>query len=103
MFKVRPKGVYVYDPSLVDRCEGRAVLKKGDLVRVLSIVYPPAITADVPPEIENLRGSTQRCYVQALNGKTVTLCSCDSLVSRNSDRAKKILAQSKLKLHEVNE
>jgi hypothetical protein len=97
MHKVRPKGVYMYDPSLVDRCEGRTYLSKGDLVRVLSIVYPPPITADVPQEIENLRGWTQRCYVETLDGKTVTLCACDSLVARRSDRAKKILAELRLK------
>ena len=48
--------IYLYDPSLVDRCDGRTLLNKGDLVRVLQIVYPLPITADLPEEIENLLG-----------------------------------------------
>ena len=93
--KVRPKAIYVYDPGLVDRCDGRTLLNKGELVRVVRIVYPLPITADVPEEVENLRGSTERCYVETLDGKTVSLVACDSLVSRRSERAKQILAELK--------
>lgn len=52
-------------------------------------------------EIENLRGSTERCYVETLDGKTVSLVACDSLVSRRSERAKQILAELKSQVGEM--
>jgi hypothetical protein len=96
--KTRPTKIYLYDPSLVVRCEGRASLTKGDLVRVLNIVRTGGGYAGA----ENFRGSTDRCYVETLDGEIVTLCACDSLVSLRSERAKQIVSELKSELDRMS-
>lgn len=57
---------YIYDPVLIDRCDSKTDLKRGDLVRVINVRgCPPANTMG-------------HCYVER-NGKFMGLVCTNSL------------------------
>lgn len=68
--KVRANGVYVYDPCLLDACDGRTNLKKGDLVQVVALRGCP------PPNTMN------HAHVNGPDGEFAGLVCCGSLHSR---------------------
>ena len=64
--KVRTGSTYVYDPVLMDICDARTSLKKGDIVKVVKLHGCP------PP---NTMG---HCHVEK-DGEFVGLVCCNSL------------------------